>query len=253
MKPLIVMGMGRSGTRYFADILSAHKDVLLYGEIPHSSMSKFISLMDDLDKAHGRDSVRLRKWKEKKLPFILEAFNSMAMGGSEDNKEKYCYVGHKTPRSEMFFKSYEKHFRSSGASPIYFYCIRNPVDVWKSFKNMPWNVFESVDSFIECYDQSYSRYIEASRIAKGRVHLLNLDEYKRDSDPEAFLEDKVFSPLELRLDEDFARSLLEKENRNSSESFLGKGPEAVSQEDFNKIVGGKGLREIIEKNFPWML
>lgn len=202
MKPLIVMGMGRSGTRYFADIISSHDEIVLHGEIPHSAMSRFIKLLDVLDEEHGRDKVRLRKWREKKSDFILNSFGSMAMG-STSSIDGCKYVGHKTPRSEKFFDFYEKHFHVLDKKPTYFYCIRSPFDVWASFKNMPWNVFKTVEEFVDDYVGSYKRYVRASKRAEGRVHLLNLDAYKNSADPQLFLKREIFDKLDVELRDDF--------------------------------------------------
>ncbi len=252
MKPLIVMGMGRSGTRYFADILSAHESVLLYGEIPHSAMARFISLLDTLDKEHSRDAARKKRWDEKKLSFIFEAFKSMSMGRAK-NKSGHLYVGHKTPRSEFFFDAYERHFKSAGVQACYFYCLRNPFDVWSSFQNMPWNAFENVNAFIECYNESYRRYIKASSRAKGRVHLLNLDVLRQGGEPRKFFQEKVFHPLEINVDDDFLDSLISKRNTNSSQNAIGRMPEEMSTADYDKIMGNEEISLIISEHFAWLV
>lgn len=251
MKPLIVMGMGRSGTRYFADILSAHESVQLYGEIPHSAMARFISLLNALDKEHERDSQRKKKWEEKKLPFIFEGFKSMSMGAVKE-KGECLYVGHKTPRSELHFDSYEKHFANVGVSVKYFYCLRNPLDVWASFKNMPWNAFEDAGVFLEYYNESYRRYVRAGSKAKGRVHLLNLDDFKKDSNPKEFIEKNVFSPLELHLEDGFLDSLVSVENKNSSQNFIGRQAQSLPSEDVKKIFRNRETSLIIREHFPWL-
>lgn len=252
MKPLIVMGMGRSGTRYFADILSSHSSVLLHGEIPHSAMSKYFSLIETLDIENSRDKVRERKWKERKGGFILDAFSSMAMGGGRE-KSGYLYVGHKTPRSEKFFHLYEKHFLSSGLTPIYFYCIRNPYDVWASYKNMPWNSFKNTHAFIDAYLSSYSQYEKCVDLAKDRVQLLNLDAYKRGDESRGFINDNIFNYLGLEVDDVFVRGLLSKENRNSSESFLGRGVASNSDKEIREIKNNAGMMRVMNKHFPWLV
>lgn len=252
MKPLIVMGMGRSGTRYFADILSSHDEVVLHGEIPHSAMARFIKLLDVLDQEHGRDKVRLRKWNEKKSDFILNAFGSMAMGGGAV-AENCKYVGHKTPRSEKFFDAYEKHFSSANNLPIYYYCIRSPIDVWASFKNMPWNVFSSVEHFIGEYVTSYKRYARACNRASGRVHLINLEDYKRSAEPIEFLKNEVFSKLDIKADMFFMKSLDNKENTNSSSSFIGKMPDEISVNEVDAIMNSADIQLIVKKHFSWLL
>lgn len=252
MSPLIVMGMGRSGTRYFADVLSSHQKVLLHGEIPHSAMSKYFSLLDVLDKEHSRDKVRDRKWKERKSGFILDSFSSMAMGGGESSAG-YLYVGHKTPRSEKFFSSYENHFFSAGMSPLYFYCMRNPFDVWSSYKIMPWNTFKSVKEFLDAYVASYDQYERCLKVAKGRVHPLNLCEYKRSENPGEFLKTKIFSHLVLDVDDGFILSLHSKENRNSSQNFLGKDSAGISADEYTEMMNDERVMKILNKYFPWMV
>lgn len=252
MHPVIVMGMGRSGTRYFADILSSHPTVLLHGEIPHSATSKFFSLLDTLDKEHSRDKVRERKWKERKGEFIFDAFSGMAMGGGRD-KSGYSYIGHKTPRSEKFFTLYERHFSTAGMTPLFFYCIRNPFDVWASYKNMPWNTFTDVGDFIDAYLNSYAQYEHSLDVAKGRVQLLNLDAYTRGASPSDFLKKYVFSHLGLSVDDRFVEGLLSKENRNSSKSFLGRGVVDNSVQEYREIANNAGMARIIDKHFAWLV
>lgn len=252
MHPVIIMGMGRSGTRYFADILSSHPSVLLHGEIPHSATAKFFSLLDVLDKEHSRDKARERKWKERKGGFIFDAFSGMAMGGGGE-RSGYIYVGHKTPRSEKFFTLYERHFSSTGMTPLFFYCIRNPFDVWASYKNMPWNTFSGVGDFIDAYVNSYAQYERSVDVAKGRVQLLNLDAYTRDDAPSEFLKKYVFSHLDLNVDDRFIEGLLSKENRNSSENFLGRGVADNPVQECREIESNAGMVRVVNKHFPWLV
>ncbi len=247
IKPLIIMGVARSGTRNLASMLGGHKEILLQGEIHNAVMNDFFNMIDKLDQVQSVDEFRHKKWLSKKSQFILESFGYMSLG-SKVKKSSAHYIGHKTPYGERFFHQYEKHFNSTGLEASYFYCARNPLEVWKSLLNMPWNKIHNVNRFIDDYVQSFEMYEEIKKQAEDRVHFFNLNNYIIAKSKVDFMQENAFDKLDIQLTEE-NRYLCEVENTNSSMGRVGKSPESLSAEDIKILNEDKRIQKILDKYF----
>jgi hypothetical protein len=243
-RPLIVFGMGRSGTRMCANLLNNSRDVELQGEIGGPVGSKMMAWLYN---------VRV----DKKAP-DSERIYRLARAAFRDSTSSSCRIrnqarwfGHKTPRHERHFDRYEAIFDDPDRPAHYVYCLRNPFHVWRSYRVMPWNKFKTVRSFLDAWIlsvQTYERMIEA---APGRVTLFNLDEMVRAPDRLAWIEPNLLAPLGISPDS-FRRFVDDLENTNSASNKLGQKPSELPQSDLAEIASDREAARMIRTYFPWM-
>jgi hypothetical protein len=199
--PLFVGGMARSGTTNALHVLNAHPEVMLNGEISLAVLKHFFALLDGVERSYAEKDEVLEAWHARKAQYMFESFGYLCKGGRGALKKVPFarFRGHKTPRAESLFDRYEAHFRAAELEPRYFYCARNPFDCWRSHKLMAWNNYESVESFIAQYAESFAQLAHMQGRAAGRVFVLNLDELIAARDPVAWYRVRMFAPLGLEI------------------------------------------------------
>lgn len=207
--PLFIAGMGRSGTTTAMRVASAHPSIMLNGEIPLAVLKQYLVLLETVENQYSRKDAMRDGWFERKADYMFASFGYLAKGGVRSPKKRATatFMGHKSPRLETLFDSYEAHFASVGLQPRYFYCARNAFDCWRSYRQMPWNRYDDVDAFLEHYVASFETLKRMQEAAPGRIFVLNLDELVASPDPVAFYRARMFAPLGLELPEQSARKI----------------------------------------------
>lgn len=243
-KPLIVFGMGRSGTRMCANILNNSNDVELQGEIGGRAGTKMMSWLEAARAQRKHDDA------SQTYELARGAFR-LGSAGKALVRENVRWFGHKTPRHERHFKRYEAIFDDASTRAIYVYCIRNPFDVWKSYRAMPWNKFKTVDEFLKAWVRSVHMYEAMVQKAPGRVLMFNLDAMIRAPDWLTYVRPALLEPLAIGEDT-FRRPVEELGNTNSAERKVGAKPEPISDADRRVIASHPATRRIIERHFPWI-
>ena len=243
-RPLIVCGMGRSGTRMCANILNNSSLVELQGEIGGPAGTR---LMAWLEAAHLQ-----RKDQDREAGYdVARAAFRLAAPGKTLERPGAVWFGHKTPRHERHFRRYEVIFDDPDNLPVYVYCIRNPFDVWRSYRAMPWNKFKTVEGFLKAWLRSVHTYEEMLEAAPGRVLTFNLDEMLRSSDWMSYLTPGLFTALDIPEDS-FSRPVQDLKNTNSAVNKTGTRPEPISEPDRLAIAGHPQVRRIIQRHFAWL-
>lgn len=201
--PLLVAGMGRSGTTNALRVLNTHPQVMLNGEIALPLLDKFLDLLDATDRSFERKDAMRDDWIARKAEYMYSSFGylSKAGRGKLEKRGRARFLGHKSPRLESLFDRYETHFASAGAAPRYVYCARNAFDCWKSYHAMPWNNYDGVNAFLKDYAASYEMLDRMQASAPSRVVVMNLDALIAARDPLAFYRKTLFEPLGLELPE----------------------------------------------------
>lgn len=243
-RPLIVCGFGRSGTRMCANILANSNDVELQGEIPPALADQTFSFLINTK----RDRARPDPDRDHMLARVV--FREMA-GKRSVTRNKALWFGHKTPHHERYFDSYERIFDQPDLRARYVYCVRNPFDVWRSHRNMPWAGFRDAGSFAKAWVRSVERYRVMRAAAPDRVMLFNLDAMLRAPDQMAFLNAAMLDALDLRPDS-FRKPVGELENTNSSAAKLGGPPPEPPQKDRDRIARERGVKQALAEFFPWI-
>ena len=227
-----------------ANILNNSNDVELQGEIGGRAGTKMMAWLE---------AARLqRKHDDAAQTYDLarQAFR-LGSAGRPLVRDNAVWFGHKTPRHERHFKRYEAIFDDPDNRAIYVYCLRNPFDVWRSYRAMPWNKFKTVDEFLGAWLRSVRMYHAMAAKAPGRVLMFNLDAMLRAPDWMVYLRPTIFGPLEIHPDS-FRRPLNGLGNTNSAERKHGAKPEPLSDHDRKVIASHPETRRIIETYFPWI-
>ena len=243
-KPLIVFGMGRSGTRMCANILNNSRDVELQGEIGGAVGSKMMAWL-----------VSVATQKQAPEPGRMYGLARSAFRDSTPSRPmvrpRARWFGHKTPRHERHFARYEAIFNDPAREPHYVYCLRNPFHVWRSYRIMPWNKFKTVGAFLEAWTKSVKTYERMIEEAPGRVHLFNLDDMVRAPDLLGWVEPNLLAPLGLS-PEGFRREIDKLENSNSASNKLGVKPSPPPVSEMVEIATDREAARIVRTYFPWM-
>ena len=243
-RPLIVFGMGRSGTRMCANILNNSRDVELQGEIGGAVGSKMMAWL-----------ASVATQKQPPEPVRMYGLARAAFRDSTPSRpmvrSRARWFGHKTPRHERHFARYEAIFSDPSRQPHYVYCLRNPFHVWRSYRIMPWNKFKTVGAFLEAWIRSVQTYERMIHQAPGRVHLFNLDDMVRAPDLLTWIEANLLDQLELTPD-GFRRDIDKLENSNSASNKLGLKPSPPPVSDMIQIAVDREAARMVRAYFPWM-
>jgi hypothetical protein len=247
--PLIICGMGRSGTRNTANVLNCHESVSLYGEIPFGIMKQLFNVLDTADKSYSGKDYHRSLWSKKKAKFIYSSFNYLGKASLMQEKHTACFIGHKTPHHEKLFYDYERHFGSVGILPIYLYCCRDADSCWRSYKSMNWGAKRTIESFLVEYNESFNCLEHMLSKAEGRVHIVKLNDLKSANNQLEYYIKAIFNPLGLEIDDDTAMRIASVENSNATIKVTGKPPVELDFAEIKLIEDNKSIRDISFKYF----
>lgn len=243
-RPLIVCGMGRSGTRMCANILTNSKLVELQGELGGPAGTRLLAWLEAA-RAQAGESASASIYEKTRQAFRLAA------AGKPSERPQALWFGHKTPRHERHFRRYEAIFDDPDNQATYVYCMRNPFDVWRSYRAMPWNKFETVRDFLTSWTRSVATYEMMVATAPDRVLLFNLDQMVRSEDWSDHLGPALFDPLGLPASS-FIRPVQTLRNSNSALSKTGTTPAPIGEADRRAIADDPVVRRIAQTHFPWL-
>ena len=242
--PLIVFGMGRSGTRMCANILNNSREIELQGEIGGPVGAKMMSWLESV--RSGRETPDA----DRMYRLARAAFRD-STPSRRQVRNRARWFGHKTPRHERHFDRYEAIFDDPARPAHYVYCLRNPFHVWRSYRIMPWNKFKNVREFLDAWIKSVRTYERMIEAAPGRVHLFNLDDMIRAPDLSAWIAPNLLEPLGVS-PASFRRPVDELENSNSASNKLGVKPSPPPASDMVEIATDREAARMVRTYFPWM-
>ena len=250
--PLIVCGMGRSGTRNAANALNAHREVKLFGELPIGIARALFSLLQTADDSHARNETYEQMWRAKKAAFMFDAFDAFdalgTLGPSQPVAAGVRFVGHKTPRHEVFFDDYERYFAAVGLEPRYVYCARDALSCWRSYTSMAWNV-KSLSVFLDQYAESFESLNRMLEHAGPRVAVARLGDLQAAPHLIDWYRETLFEPLGLELDDDTANLISAMPNRNATSRVTGKPPVELDEEEVLLIDQDERVATIRREHF----
>ena len=134
----------RSATRFTANLLYQHPNIIVTGECPEPLIRDFIRYRSRLEAAMRRQKHEA-PW-ERKGPSVLrqQLIQLWLLASPGESLDRYLpteytksqyMIGHKTPWCEKFFDFYAEIFSDTGLKLIY--CVRNPYDALRSSLNHP--------------------------------------------------------------------------------------------------------------------
>lgn len=181
-RPLIICGMGRSGTTLIKSLVLTAPGVIIYPEPQHECLAATFQLLEAVRKLYrGRGS----GWRkiddaraERNVSFILRHVLCGIEGNIAAAPRRIGFrYGFKQPNAEGYFQRWETLLGS--IAPIYLYCYRDPIDVYDSYLSMPWgNV--TPESFQERLEGSLSAVLEMLETVPGRTFLLPVHQISAD-------------------------------------------------------------------------
>ena len=242
IRPLIVCGMGRSGTRMCANILNNSDLVELQGEIGGPAGTKMVIWLEAARRQRHNES------SDGVYALARAAFQLGSAGRALDRPDARWF-GHKTPRHERHFGRYENIFSDPDNLATYVYCLRNPFDVWRSYRAMPWNKFANAAGFVRAWTKSVRNYELMKSRAGERVLTFHLDDFIASPDRLDYLRPVLLDPLGISSDT-FSRPVDELKNSNSALTKVGVIPEPLPDADVATIGFDKEVRRMIDAYFP---
>lgn len=236
--------MPRSGTRSVANIINSSDEVIITDEFPSGITEKMFSLVKGMDIFFNkRDYKNADEWNKRKIELIHDIWLANSLVSEVDKNVKY--VGNKTPSNEFFFDEYESFM--SFDLPKYVYCLRHPLKVVESLKNMPWNK-SSVTENLERWKESYCIYQNMKKKCKNRVISVCFDN-ERDANY-GILGKKIFSFMGIAYTEIIDNKLGEKIPSQPRESVLkGKPLTPLTAKEKNLFYSDPFFSEVEEFNF----
>ena len=243
-RPLIVCGMGRSGTRMCANILSNSRDVEMQGEIGGPAGSRMMAWLEaNYPQRSEADPYRIYR--------LARATFREGSAGRPQDRPRALWFGYKSPRHERYFHRYERLFEDPARRPRYVYCLRNPFHVWRSYRAMPWNKFKDVRAFLQAWNRSVGTWETMRRQAPDRVSLFNLDSMIRSPDRLEWLTPVLLEPLNLS-PEMFRRPVEALRNSNSAANKVGAEPQELPPADMAAIAADPDAAAAVRAYFPWL-
>lgn len=222
IKPLIILGRQRAGTRFLTHILNSFDEVAIQGELPNPVMRSAEQMIRAVDTfyaetAKAGDKRRQReyeRWLKKKEDLIFSIWENASQSSRVKFNKNTRYFGYKRPNNESYFDFYERSF--TFRPPIYVYCTRNFIDNYLSIvSRWPERSIERVGSE---YLESTAQYHKMTSGARGRVLLFNLDDHVKLG--LAYIEENIITPLGLKIMEDHRSRLEQAGARNRTEEDL---------------------------------
>lgn len=244
--PLIVCGFPRSGTLTCAQALGLSPEVELQGEM--GAPDQTIAYLETLKAWHGSHGARGEAWFDKSYDVMFDVIAGAAPGRRIVRPDA-VYRGHKTPRHERYFERYEALFDRPDQRARYVYCLREPWAVWRSLKIMSWNSFRDVGAFTRAWVKSVETYEAMAAAAPGRVLLFRLDEFAAAPDPDAFVRETLLELLGLDAGR-LTRPVAQLGNNNAATVKAGRAPEALFQDEIDRIGSDQDVRRILRAWLP---
>lgn len=240
--PIVICGMGRSGTRNVADNITKHPKVQVYGEIPPKIMDSFLDFYSVANSSYER-SIFKEGWRKRKEDLFFDCINNISKEKIDEVKPGREYVGYKSPGHEKLFRKIEKCFhKEDDVKPVYIYCVRDALSCWKSYKSMEWNRLD-IDSFIEEYISSFDAYLEMVEKCEERVVVFNLNEYVKSSNKSLFFKENILMGIGMKENEieEFEHDA---RNRNATVKVTGSSSESLPDSEKKLIKSNKKINSI---------
>jgi len=174
MRPLMVVGGPRCGTRFVANALNRHPAILVLGEIPRPAMDSAVRFLSETGSFFASEPQWSASWEHSRRDLLFEIWASMIKGKPRVPETKIAWFGHKTPLHERYWKFYRNFFGDVG--PKYVFCMRNFVDHYLSMSSM--NEGHAIDHIARKYRTSVARYAQMKAALGESVSLFILDDLR---------------------------------------------------------------------------
>ena len=221
VKPLIIVGRQRAGTRFLTNLLNSFEEVTIQGEVPTHVMNLVVHFIRETDAYYANAAQRgtrhmraYKTWLRKKEDLLFSIWECASQVRAVPSGPKACYFGYKRPNNERYFDFYEEAF--SFRPPVYVYCVRNFRDNFLSVVSR-WPE-RRIKDVAKDYMESLAQYHRMTEAASDRVLLFNLDNHVKYGIDH--VETSVIHPLGLKLTVNHRTKLERMKARNRTEGDL---------------------------------
>ncbi|WP_413616401.1 sulfotransferase [Halomonas cupida] len=159
-RPIFIFGNQRSGTRMVASILNQHKNIVITDEA--HSFSNLHALIRQADRMPRNDG-----WKYSRVEIAQNFMIETSAQYIRDSSTTARRFGNKTPGLEFMLDQVKSIFPDA----IFIYCLRHPVKVVRSLKNMPWNKRTTQENW-----DRFKASVEIFEKMKPRAMLVQVDQ-----------------------------------------------------------------------------
>ena len=229
LKPLVVCGAARSGTRMATDLLNLHANVAVQPEMHGETMDALLQLMDSVDANFEKHSKRKgqelgKSWQAAKAQLVHAYWASANKRAAIGQGKDLVAHGIKTPGYERFFRQLEKIFTRT--PPYAIYCLRSVDKVWRSWASLGYTT--EVEVFRKRYERSLRLAAAIRRRSGERFVLFDLDQYVASDDKAAWVARNLYAPLGFEDGDSYREAIEGAMNRNA---LVRTGTEAVQTEE----------------------
>ncbi|AZU04675.1 hypothetical protein X907_2154 [Glycocaulis alkaliphilus] len=261
-KLCIIGGSPRSGTRNFADLISAHPDTQLFGEVGHYALPKVKGALEEMAAYHAEETSRRtlrgrgrqKKFASHRVALTLTGMyaKSPQMPFNFNALTSRHVVGFKTPQIEKRWRLMNELYGEFENERHFFFCIRNLDQNFLSLHSRGWrkDVEEYVERLLPLL-QSIVKFKAWNESKDGgwQIHLLHLNAFLDAASREDWLFDRVYRPLfggDAR--QPAAQALASTSNRNSTLNVTGKPARSeLTDEEQNFLTNSAELKEAVER------
>jgi len=181
--PIIICGAARSGTTFIWQLLNEHPDIVLSDEFFIYKTPSMMKWFDEMREAFGSLTAR-GDWKPRKAAIMRSLWYYTSQPARAEAGLISRRWGNKTPGSELYIDFYEDVLEES--PPHYIYCMRDPIRVFLSTRNMAWGKGGNIQGQVKRYIRSIRAMEDFREQAPERMKIFQID--------------KVASDLESRVD-----------------------------------------------------
>lgn len=228
-RPLLVVGLPRSGTRFVANALNRHPDIHINGEIPREAMDCAERFLRNSDLTFARRVQRRGEaeavgWHRGRHHLLYAIWGGLVKrnGMSEPNGPVTWY-GYKTPTHDCYWRFYRDFLGDHG--PKYVFCVRDFVGYHISREAVG---EPSIQGSAQQYREGVNRYAEMKAELGEDVSLFVLNDVK-DGGIE-YIRERLFDHFGIAIDDRTLQGIDPTKQANSSKSKGVHGRELTKEE-----------------------
>lgn len=216
-RPLLVVGLPRSGTRFVANALNQHPEIHINGEIPHEAMDSAAVFLQNAESTFAKRRARKGEqhtvgWHEHRHHVLYAVWGGLVKrNGMCEPRRPVAWYGYKTPTHDYYWRFYRDFLGENG--PKYVFCVRDFVGyhVSRDAVGAP-----PIARSAQQYREGINRYAEMNAELGDDVSLFVLNELQdRGVD---YVRERLFDRLGIPVDTETLDGINPGKQANSSES-----------------------------------
>ena len=169
--PIIICGFPRTGTTFLGALLASHPDIAVSEELRLAPV--FPQIRDFAQSMKAYYDRPQERWRSASGNDCQAGVVKAAWFCSNPAGLSRRRVANKTPEAELHAGFYDEVFKED--PPLYVYGLRRGIDVFASFRSMPWGRESNVSGLIDRFLNSIDVALEFKRRFPERIHIVQID------------------------------------------------------------------------------